>query len=116
MCEKAKEIQISRNLKIQTDAAALEHINLLEKVHDMHQEIGEINANYARSLRLKKIHDLLTDPRNAQLDPIEFLRLISALLSGILEHAESNKFAGWNRVKPGLESARIQINNTLLGS
>jgi hypothetical protein len=115
--EKAKEIKIGENIRIQTDSETLKFMNLSDMVHKLHQEIGEINANYAQSLLLQKIHDLLTKPRKAQIDSLEFLRIVSALLSGILEHAESNKesLAGWNRVKPGLESARIQINKTLLG-
>jgi hypothetical protein len=116
--EKVKEIKIGRNLKTLNDDYSLELLNVSEKVKEMHQDIGEINANYARSLRLQKIHELLTKPRDAEIDSEEFLRIVSALLSGIIEYGNKNKesVAGWNKFDQRLEYARVSINNILLGS
>lgn len=116
--EKTREINLGRNFKIQTDAYSLELLDLSEKVKKMHQDIGEINANYKQSLRLQKIQDLLTKPRDAEIDSEEFLRIVSALLSGIIEYGDKNKesVAGWNRFNLRLEYARVEINNILLGS
>ena len=115
--EKAKEIQIGRNLRIQTDAASLELLNVSENVQEMHQDIGEIKANYAQSLRLHNIHDLLTRPREAEMDSTEFLRIVSALLSGILEYGESNKESvkDWKKVKLNIELCRVKINDIFVG-
>ena len=116
--EKTREINLGRKFKIQTDAYSLELLDLSEKVKEMHQEIGEIKANYEQSLRLQKIQDLLTKPRDAEIESMEFLRLVSALLSGTLEYGESNKesVAGWTMFNHNLEYARVSINNILLGS
>ncbi len=116
--EKTKEINLGRKFKSQTDAYSLELLDLSEKVKEMHQDIGEIKANYKQSLRLQKIQDLLTRPREAEMDSTEFLRLVSALLSGILEYGESNKESvkDWNRFNQRLEYARVEINSILLGS
>lgn len=115
--EKAKEVKIGENLRIQTDADTLELINLSEKVREMHQDIGEIKANYAQSLQLQKIQDLLIRPREAEMDSTEFLRLVSALLLGILEYGESNKESvkDWDKVKMNVEFCRVKINDILVG-
>jgi hypothetical protein len=115
--EKAKEIKIGENLRIQTDAATLELINLSEKVREMHQDIGEIKANYAQSLQLQNIQDLLIRPREAEMDSTEFLRLVSALLLGMLEYGESNKESvkDWDKVKMNVELCRVKINDILVG-
>lgn len=115
--EKAREIKLSESFKRLTEAEYLEYINISDNVREMHEDLGEIKANYAQSLRLQRIHDLLTNPRKAKMEPIEFLRLVSALLSGTLEHAESNKesLKDWGKVELNLELSRVKINDILVG-
>jgi hypothetical protein len=88
---KAKEIKQSENFKTLTDATIIEYTNISENVKEVHQNLGEIKANYKQSLRLQKIQDLLTNPREAKMNSDEFLRLVSALISGILEYGNKNK-------------------------
>ena len=115
--EKANEIKLAELFKMQTDAGFLEQENISEKVKEMHQHLGEIKANYEQSLRLQQIQDLLTKPREVEIDSEEFLRIVSALLSGIMVYGNQNKesIVGWNRFDRRLEYARVMINNILVG-
>lgn len=116
--EKANEIILFENFKRITEAKNVEYSNSFDKVLEMHEYLGEIKANYGQSLRLQILASLLTKPREIQIDAIEFLRIVSAILSGILEYAEMNRgtLMDLKEIQRSLESCRIKINDIIIRS
>ena len=116
--EKANEIILFENYKRITEAKNVEYSNIFDKVLEMHEYLGEIKANYGQSLRLQILASLLTKPRETKIDAIEFLRIVSAILSGILEYAEMNRgtLMDLKEIQRNLESCRIKINEIIIGS
>lgn len=85
-------------------------------IEEANMKIGEIKANYESNLVLQNINSILTNPKETEIDPKEFLKISLNLLIGLNQYAAQNQttFPSWEKdIKSLINFAIKNLTDTL---